>query len=80
MLRTYITEVKAIDPSNPAGGLRIWSGPNIQAISWGMAEKYLQENKLGYCKIVGELVQIIPVSDKGDPLFSEAINYDYYLN
>ena len=50
---TFTTIIKAIDPLDEE--LKTWEGPLIQAISWTMAEQYLQENGLGYCKIHGLL-------------------------
>lgn len=49
----FTTVIKAIDPLD--GELKMWQGPNIEAISWTLAEQYLQENGLGYCKVDGVL-------------------------
>lgn len=47
----YGTKITALDPIT--GEMKNWTGPNIPAYSWDSAEKYLQENGLGYCEIDG---------------------------
>lgn len=53
----FTTEIKAIDPKD--GELKTWAGPNIDAISYTFADKYLQNNGLGYCNITGTLISEI---------------------
>lgn len=53
----FTTVIKAIDPLDQE--LKMWQGPNIEAISWTHAEQYLQENGLGYCKVDGVLHSIV---------------------
>jgi len=49
----FNTEIKAIDPND--GELKYWSGPHIKAISFSDAQRYCNENGLGYCKVIGLL-------------------------
>lgn len=44
---TYITEICTCDG--------VFSGPRISAKSFEEAEKYCQENGLGYCNVIGKL-------------------------
>lgn len=57
-MKTYLTEIKAICPIT--GELSTFAGPEIEAVSFGMAEIYCQENGLGYCRVTGELMAKIP--------------------
>ena len=49
----FTTVIQAIDPTD--NELKTWQGPTIEALSWSLAEQYLQENGLGYCKVNGVL-------------------------
>ena len=42
--------------------MKLWGGPNIEAETQKAAEEYCQENGLGYCKVIGELIEEIPWS------------------
>lgn len=53
-MRMWVTLIKAIDPSN--GQLKTWGGPNVPGINHEDAERYCQQNELGYCQVLGELV------------------------
>ena len=53
IMNVYVTEIKAIDPTT--GEMLVWAGPNVPGDSFEAAEKYCQENGLGYCKVVGQL-------------------------
>ena len=57
-MKYWTTEIRAIDPID--GYLKNWCGPNVPGESWEDAEKYCQENGLGYCRITGELICEIP--------------------
>ena len=46
-MNTYLTELTAVGPD---GVLRVYAGEEIQAITWGMAEMYCQQNGLGYLR------------------------------
>jgi hypothetical protein len=56
-MKKFTTEIRAIDPND--GELKVWQGPNIEALNWQEAEMYCQNNGLGYCKVVGEFVEEI---------------------
>ncbi len=53
-MRKFVTEIRAIDPIT--NELKTYSGPDIEAISFKLADEYCQLNGLGYCKVVGELI------------------------
>ena len=55
----WATEILAIDPNSDRGIVK-WEGPNIEAETHEEAERYCQENGLGYCKVLGELVCEVP--------------------
>lgn len=53
-MKTWLTEIRAIDPID--GELKTWAGPKIQAETFEDAEKCCEENGLGYCVVIGELI------------------------
>jgi len=53
-MKIFTTTIRAIDPKD--GELKLWFGPNINAISFQDARKWCDNNDLGYCEILGELV------------------------
>lgn len=56
-MKKFTTEIRAIDPDD--NEIKLWQGPHISANDFVAAEKYCQENGLGYCKVIGELVDEI---------------------
>lgn len=56
--RYYTTLIHAINPKN--GNLVLFSGPYIIALSFEDAQRYCDENGLGYCKVDGMLEAVIP--------------------
>jgi len=68
----YATKITAIDPKD--GVLKTWTGIDIPALSFEDAEKYCQENGLGYCKVTGKIVSVIPTDEKYNPLFDKEID------
>lgn len=66
-MNLYITEIKAKG--------KTWCGPNVPGISAADAEAYCQNNGLGYCEVVGELVAEIPTVN-GNPDFNNEIDYE----
>ena len=67
----YATQIQAIDPKD--GVLKTWAGKNVPALSFKDAEKYCQTHELGYCKVVGQLISVIPTDEKYNPLFEREI-------
>ena len=57
----WLTEIRAIDPQT--GELVDWCGPQIDADSFEEAENYCNSNGLGYCKIVGQLDEMIELME-----------------
>ena len=56
-MKKWTTEIQAIDPFDLE--LKTWMGPIIESPSLEDAERYCQENGLGYCKIIGEFIEEI---------------------
>lgn len=78
-MKTWCTEIRAINPVT--GELTTFCGPNIQAPSWALAEEYLQNNGLGYCRIDGELVAEIPCKPGTyEPDWDNMIDYENIQN
>lgn len=69
-MKRWVTEIRAIDPLNPERGLVTWGGPDVEAESFDAAEKWCRE-RLGYCRVIGELVVEIPwsVAEYAEVLF-----------
>lgn len=78
-MKTYLTEIKAIDPLD--GELKTFGGPNIISLTPKLAEEYLQLNGLGYCKIIGELIMEVHCK-KGtfEPDWNNTVNFETNLN
>lgn len=53
-MKKFVTIIQAIDPKT--GELCKWVGPTIEAESFSDAEKYCNDNGLGYCGVDGEMV------------------------
>lgn len=79
MNKIFLTQFRAIDPKD--GHLKTWAGPNVAALTNGLAIQWCNENA-GYVKVVGELVAEIPCKPGTlEADFSKQINYiDVRLN
>lgn len=74
MVKVFATRIKAIDPTT--GDLVTWHGDNVEALTEGMAQEWLNHNGKGYMKVVGELVAEIPCFEGTfEPDFSRMIDY-----
>lgn len=51
-MKTFITEVIAINPKNDY--LETWAGPEIEAETIEQAQAWCDENGFGYCIVIGE--------------------------
>jgi hypothetical protein len=60
-MRIWVTEIQAIDPNG--GVMKSWAGPNLPGINHEDAVRYCQQNELGYCHVLGELMAEIPCND-----------------
>jgi len=49
-----VTKIVALDHLDNT--TKTFAGPNVSALTLEDAEKFCQENGLGYCKVIGELV------------------------
>ena len=73
-MKLYCTEIKAIDPVD--GELKTYGGPRIPAISFQDAEDYCHNNGLGYCRVIGVLMAVIPTKEDGiTPDWENRIDY-----
>ncbi len=57
-MKQYITEIKALSPID--GEIKTFAGPEVPGISFSDAQSFCENNGLGYCKVIGELVAEIP--------------------
>lgn len=74
-MNQYVTSISAIDPRN--GQMKSWEGPRVPGITTADAERYCQENGLGYCKVDGILVADIPCKPGTyEPDWSKKIDYE----
>lgn len=72
----YTTTIVAIDPNT--GELKHYAGPNISAISFSDAQRYCENNGLGYCKVEGLLLAEVPCKkDSDEPDWDNQINYEH---
>lgn len=53
----WVTSIQAVNPKT--GNIELWSGPNVPGLSFKDAEKYCDQNGMGYCKVLGRLVATI---------------------
>lgn len=78
-MRMWVTEIQAIDPVD--GVLKSWCGPNVPGINQEDAERYCQQNGLGYCAVIGELVAEIPCKEGPcEPDMDKMIDYEKINN
>jgi len=69
-MKTWVTEIRTIDGN-------IWHGPNMKGLTSAMAQKWCDENGMGYCKIIGQLIMEIPCKPNTNiPDFDNAIDFD----
>lgn len=55
-LKLYVTEIIA-EPKEGSDDGRTWAGPNVPGVSQDDAQRYCDENGLGYCRILGEFIE-----------------------
>lgn len=73
-MRMWVTTIRAIDPKD--GQLKTWGGQYVPGITKEDAERYCQENELGYCEVDGELIAVIPTKSDGvTPNSSKSMDY-----
>lgn len=61
MSKIWLTEVKAKSPID--GSMRRYLGPHVVGETLEDAQQYCEENELGYCWVIGELVMEIPCKE-----------------
>ena len=72
-MKIFATTIKAVNPFT--GDICEYAGPNVEALSEGMANEYLQLNGLGYCEVQGEIVSEIPCDENYKADFNKQTNY-----
>lgn len=79
-MNTYLTKVRAINPQT--GELDLYAGPNIYAADKKEARRILDATGLGYCEIIGRLVEVVDLSDIAeDPApFALKMDFEFHLN
>lgn len=78
-MKQYLTEIKAISPID--GELKTYCGPEVPGISFSDAQAYCENNGLGYCKVIGELVAEIPCKPGTyEPDFKNMVDHEQTSN
>lgn len=71
----WVTEIHAIDPRD--GEMKVWCGPDVPGINHDDAVNYCQQNGLGYCQVLGELMGEIPCKEgTHEPDFDKMVDYE----
>lgn len=73
-MKLYGTEIIAIKPSTHQ--LTTYGGPNVPGLTKQMAQQYCEENGLGYCRVLDELVAEIPLQSDGAPDWQRMVDYE----
>jgi hypothetical protein len=74
-MKLWVTSLRAIDPRT--GELKRWCGPHVPGITHKHAEQYCQENGLGYCVVVGELIAEVETKPNSiEPDWSTYVDYE----
>lgn len=78
-MRMWATEIQTIDPAD--GAMKSWCGPDVPGINHEDAERYCQQNELGYCSVLGELVADIPCKEgTHEPDMNKMVDYEKINN
>lgn len=54
-IKRWTTQIEAKDPRD--NSMKIWSGPLAYGRNTEEATEYLQDNGLGYCRVIGEFIE-----------------------
>jgi hypothetical protein len=75
-MRLHTTTIRAICPHT--GEFKTYEGPQVIGTSFDDAQKYCDNNGLGYCKVESVLVAEIPVKrgTTNEPDFNRMIDYE----
>lgn len=57
----WLTEIQAVDPDT--GETCTWSGPRVRAESIEDAQRYCDGNEMGYCRVIGEFIMDIEITE-----------------
>ena len=60
-MNTYLTEIMAICPKDNV--IKTYGCPNVPAENASDAQEWLDDNGLGYCKVIGKIVATIETPD-----------------
>lgn len=74
-MKLYVTEIIAIRPSD--GEMITYCGPEVPGLTAQDAQDYCENNGLGYCKVLGELIcEIACKPGTHEPDFNNMIDYE----
>ncbi|ARK09025.1 hypothetical protein A6C57_01130 [Fibrella sp. ES10-3-2-2] len=74
-MKQWLTQIKAVDPQT--GDLVEWLGPYVPGETSKLAAHYCNENGMGYCQIVGQVVAEIPTLPDGvTPDYAGRVDFD----
>lgn len=78
-MKMWVTQIQVIDPAD--GSMKSWGGPNVPGINHGDAVQFCQQNGLGYCKVLGDLVAEIPCKEgTNEPDMDKMVDYEKINN
>lgn len=73
-MKLWVTEIKAKSPID--GSLKSYCGPEVPGITLEDAQQYCENNGLGYCWVLGELIMDIPCKEgTHEPDWNNAVDY-----
>lgn len=75
-IRNYITEIRA----EVNGTIQVFSGPMVPGTSFEDAQRYCEENGLGYCKVVGVEDEVTELKREIDRLQEKIKELEYKNN
>lgn len=74
-MKYWVTEIKAKSPID--GSMRAYGGPDVPGETIEEAQDYCENNGLGYCWVLGQLIMDIPCKEGTfEPDWDNATNFD----
>ena len=74
-MKLWVTEIQAICPID--GELKTFCGPSVPAPTKQLAYEHCQNNGLGYCRVIGQLVAEIPCRENSfAPDWGKILDYE----
>jgi hypothetical protein len=76
-MKTWATEVLAIDPIDPSRGVRNFEGPKVIAPTRELAQQWLHDRGIFYARVADELIAEVPCKPNTyEPDWDNAIDYE----